>query len=176
MHGQYELRRLDPQTGTSTLMAALPVQGSFGGAQTADPARGVLCFVGCAFDAGPRLYTVDATNGAVLANPFLLLPRSNGSLRTVAATWAGDAGVAHLADLSPTTGQLASVAIFPADGFPFGSHAFDVAGERAYFIDGQSRLFTLNTPTGAVVSSPTVGSSDAGPYSFGGGCSSSADA
>jgi hypothetical protein len=186
--GAEELREINPQTGTSTLIHAIPGMDWLSGAQVADPARGVIYVVAYGnLDSRPRLFSIDTTTGATLANPVLdgadaggynwsggLHLRPDGGL--VGLTWSGgfDGGVEQLRTIDPATG--ATTFVGAAAGIYYllnEANTSDPQRTTLYAVaesqtDFWPRLFSVGLATGQVLASPVLdaGSVEATPLAL----------
>jgi len=171
--GVEQLRQLDPATGNTTLIAALPGIEWLTGVHTADPARGVI-YVVAASNADPqlRLFTINAASGAIEANPVIdgagtynwsggIHLRSDGGL--IGMTWRGqsDAGAEEVRTINPATGATTFVSTVPGiDWLSGGVNAGDPVRNVIYAVafsnsDARERLYSIGS-AGQVLANPVL--------------------
>ena len=162
---------LDTATG-----AATPVSGNLAtaigmpsGATTLDPSGNRFFFVGTQdAETTQRIYSVDTQTGALLASPTIVGDVITGleyddaagilyGLRTPPD------GGKQVVNLDPATGTTTDVSanIAPALGMASGVTGLDAGGDRFFFVatpnsETDSRIYTIDTNTGALLSSPTI--------------------
>jgi hypothetical protein len=175
--GGRQIVTIDPSSAAITTISSsiAPPNGTPSGVIALDREGNRFFFTGTpGAESTPRLYAVDTTSGAVLSNPAIEPSTSVQGLeydeaedvlyglRTPAAS-AGKELVRY------DVGTGVATAIGPAStaiGMPSGVTTLDAGGNRFFFIGTQGsettqRLYTVNTATGAIVSSPEVDSSAA---------------
>ncbi len=162
-------------TGTATAIGPTSVAiGMPSGVTTLDSAGNRFFFAGTASsETDQRLYTLSTVTGAILSSPVVDPSASITGLEYDEAdnilyalrTPLADGGKQVVA-LDPATGTatVISPSIGPSLGIASGVTALDGAGNRFYFVatpsgDPDSRIYTVDTATGALVSSPTISGS-----------------
>jgi hypothetical protein len=171
--------RLDVATGAVTAVSASisPPNGIPSGTTAIDAGGNRYFFVGTpAPETSQRIYTVDTATGALLGSPTIAgsgsavlgMAYDAGEGKLFVFRNPGDAG-RQIAVLDPATGAVTAVSasIAPPLASSSGVVALDEGGNRFFFAgtasgDTDARLYTVDTTTGAVVSSPLlVGSATA---------------
>ena len=173
--GGRQVVTIDPSTAAITTISAsiAPPNGTPSGVIALDRAGNRFFFAGTpGVESTPRLYAVDTSSGGVLSNPAIEPATSVQGLeydeaedvlfglRTPAAS-AGKQLVRY--DIGTGVGTIVGPAS-TAIGMPSGVTTLDASGNRFFFIGTQGsettqRLFTVDTGTGAILSSPEVDSS-----------------
>jgi hypothetical protein len=164
-----ELRAIDTATGATTVLSTLPsLDAVVTGSSAVDRDAGRLYEAGSGSDGmGRRIFTIDAKSGAVLASPVMdtpciniaLDPAGKGRLLCVATASDGK----QLRALDPATGATSVLGAIPRlDTALQGITALDTQALVLYQIgkakgDPATRLFGIDVKTGAVVSSPGLG-------------------
>lgn len=168
---------IDPASGAVTQLGpAIPAAGFSGGVATYSAPTNLVYFV--ARDpggAGPRLFGVSLITGALAASPLIVPPpgfdaepaflEADGAGRLLALFRQPGAGWMTLAVLDSDTGIATALgAGFAAGGYSSGVADYAWGAQRLHFAanapgESQRRLFTVDTATGALVSSPLITSS-----------------
>lgn len=169
-----ELRRIDPETGASVLIAeVLPIESLAVGASAYDSDSDAIHVIGYARDApGQRLFTVDAGSGALVAQPAFEVDRNwSGGLHVrsdhvlVGMTWVpegGDNGVEALFAVDAETAQSTLIAEIPqiqtvlATANTYDPVADEIRIVGANGVEGGLRLYSVDASSGEVVSSPEL--------------------
>jgi hypothetical protein len=169
-----QLVTIAPATGTVTPIGASidPPNGTPSGVVALDLGGGRFFFVGTpGVETTMRLYTLDLATGAALSSPtieagtaILGLEYDEDEDVLYGLRNPGDGGKQLVAlDVTTGIGTPISASIAPPLGIPSGVNAIDAAGNRFFFIGTPSgemnqRIYTVDTATGAVLSSPAVAS------------------
>jgi hypothetical protein len=172
--GGRQLVSLNPATGAVTTIsgAISPPLPSASGVSALDAAGNRFFFVATpAGETDSRLFAVDTITGPVLANPVLA-----GSASAFINGMAYDAvhgvlfgvrnpgdGGRQLVSLDPATGMVTAIGASISPPLPSASGVctVDGAGRRFFFVatptgETDSRLFTVDTQTGAVLHDPVL--------------------
>ena len=171
--GGRQLVTIDPATAAVVAISASvdPPNGTPSGVIALDRDGNRFFFVGTPpADTTPRLYTIDTNSGAVLSSPsidagssILGLEYDESedvlyALRTPPAS-----GAKHVVRLDIATAAATSVSTPSAlpIGMPSGVTTLDSAGNRFFFAGTEGaettqRLYTIDTATGVLLSSPAV--------------------
>ncbi|HUP60635.1 MAG TPA: hypothetical protein VNA69_09480 [Thermoanaerobaculia bacterium] len=163
--------RLDTATGVPAAVSGnlATAIGMPSGATTMDAAGNRFFFVGTQdAETTQRIYSVDTATGALLASPTI-----SGDVIT-GLEYDSDANVLlglrtppdggkQVVTLDPATGTTTDVSanVAPSLGMASGVTGLDAAGNRFYFVatpnsETDSRIYTIDTATGALVSNPTI--------------------
>lgn len=169
--GSKRVVTLDTASGAATAVSANLATsiGMPSGATTLDPSGNRFFFVGTQdAETTQRIYSVDTQTGALLASPAIAGDVITGleyddaagilyGLRTPPD------GGKQIVNLDPATGTTTDVSanIAPGLGMASGVTGLDAAGDRFFFVatpnsETDSRIYTVDTSTGALVSSPTI--------------------
>lgn len=169
--GSKRVVTLDTATGTPTAVSGnlATAIGMPSGATTLDPSGNRFFFVGTQdAETTQRIYSVDTATGALLASPTILGDVITGlefddaagilyGLRTPP-----DGGKQVVA-LDPATGGTTDVSanLAPSLGMASGVTGLDAGGDRFFFVatpnsETDSRIYTVDTNSGALVSNPTI--------------------
>ncbi len=164
--------RIDVATAAITPVSAsiAPPNAASSGVSALDAPGNRFFFVGTpGADPNQHIYTVDTATGALLGSPAvgagvavlgMVYDEAEGKL----FIWQnpGDGG-RQIALLDPATGAVTpvSASIAPPLGSSSGVVALDAAGNRVFFAgvptgETDSRIYTVDTNTGAVLGNPTV--------------------
>ena len=168
-----QLVRLDVATGAVTPVSAsiMPPNGTPGGVSALDEAGNRYFFVGTpGVETSQRIFTVDTATGALLGSPTIAgvgatvlgLAYDAAEGKLFGFRNPGDAG-RQIVVIDPATGGVTpvSASISPPLGSSSGVVALDAAANKFFFIgvvtgETDSRLYTVDTSTGAVISNPTL--------------------
>lgn len=165
---------LDPVTGGAGPISVSidPPLSMPSGVTALDSAGNRFFFVGTpGLETGQRIYSVDTNTGAVLGSPeiagggVLHLEYDDAEDVLYAVRNPGDAGK-QLVSIDTATGAVTAIsASFDAPlAVQSGVNALDAAGNEFYFIgtrtgETDSRLYSINTATGALTSAPVIAES-----------------
>jgi hypothetical protein len=176
-----ELRAIDPNTGFTTLVAIRPeIDLLYDGVQTYDPGRNAIVLIGSSnLDHVLRVFSIDATSGALANKPALTLPggaaatiynwsggihvRADGTL--VGVTWDSltTAGSEELRTIDPSTGITQPVATVPGIAWVVDwASTYDGTTDSIFVggnADGGSSvelLYRIDATTGSLIASPEV--------------------
>lgn len=165
---------LDTATGVPTAVSGnlATAIGMPSGATTMDAAGNRFFFVGTQdAETTQRIYSVDTSTGALLASPTI-----SGDVIT-GLEYDSDANVLlglrtppdggkQVVALDPATGSTTNVSanVAPSLGMSSGVTGLDSAGNRFFFVatpgsETDSRIYTIDTSTGALISNPTIAGS-----------------
>lgn len=170
--GLWEIRRLEPATGVSTLLGAVPALARIVPSASAHDGADRLYQIGRAVadPATPRLYVCHALTGAVLSSVALtrefhsLEVRQDGAL--LGLGWTGTAEAIHSID--PVTGATAVLQTFPVFGLlPPAASAIDRPAGRVYQVGHAATPASVARLYGRAATSGGGFTSDAalgGPY------------
>jgi hypothetical protein len=164
--------RIDIATAAITPVSAsiAPPNAAPSGVSALDAPGNRFFFVGTpGADPNQHIYTVDTATGAVIGSPAVsagvaVLGMAYDEAEAKLFIWQnpGDGG-RQIALLDPATGTMTpvSASISPPLGSSSGVLALDATGNRIFFagvVTGEtdSRLYTVDTSTGAVIGNPTV--------------------
>ena len=165
-----QLVTFDLVTGAATAIGG--TTGAIGmpsGVTTLDETGNRFFFAGTAVsETDQRIYTIDTTTGAVLSSPVVDAAYSitglefgDGTLYALRTPLAD--GGKQLVSLDPATGTATAIStsIGPSLGIASGVTGLDASGDRFFFVatpssETDSRIYTVSTTTGALVSSPTI--------------------
>ena len=166
-----QLVTLDPATGAVTAIGGSidPPNATSQGQVALDSDGGRFFFIGTpGVETNPRIYTLDTATGAVISNPtvlgqFLAIEYDEDDDVLYGLINPGD-GSKQLVSIDENTGVLTPIGptIGPAPlGVTLGVHAIDSGGNRFFFggmplSETTQRVYTLDTQTGALLSSPPV--------------------
>ncbi|HEY0132525.1 MAG TPA: hypothetical protein VGB85_00560 [Nannocystis sp.] len=180
-----EVRIIDPATGATSLIAAVPEIDSLQTATYAyDSVEDVIYMIGMAKgDAATRLFAIDAEDGALLGDPaFVDAPnwsggihvRKDGQLVGVGWEWTDPdhtAGVEKLFTIDATTAKVAPIAAIPGLlTILLGGHVYDDIADTVYIVDGDHRLFEIDATSGETLAKPKLGTPKPGQeYNWSGG-------
>jgi len=169
--GSKRVVTLDTATGTPTAVSGnlATAIGMPSGATTLDPTGNRFFLVGTQdAETTQRIYSVDTATGTLLASPTIIGDVITGleyddaagvlyGLRTPP-----DGGKQVVA-LDPATGGTTNVSanIAPSLGMASGVTGLDAGGDRFFFVatpnsETDSRIYTVDTNTGALLSNPTI--------------------
>jgi hypothetical protein len=166
-----QLVTVDPSTGVETAVSAFLATsiGMPSGATALDAAGNRFFFVGTQnAEVVPRLFVVDTASGALLASQVIGGPSVTGleydaDDNILYGLAIGLGSGMQVVTLNPATGAMAAVSasIDPPLGMGSGITGFDTAGDRFFFVatpssQTDSRLYAVDTNSGAVVTSPTI--------------------
>jgi len=165
---------IDPATGAVTPVSAStsPPLPSASGVNALDAGGHRLFFIGTpSSETDSRLFTVDTQTGALLSSPtiagsasapFQSLDYDAGESTLYGLRNPGDAG-RQVVRIDVATGAVTpvSASIAPPYAAPSGVSALDATGNRFFFVgtpgaDPNQHVYTVDTGTGALVSSPVV--------------------
>ena len=165
---------VDPATGAVTPVSASisPPLPSASGVNALDAAGNRLFFIGTPIaETDERIFTVDTVTGALLfspaiagsaAAPFQSLDYDAGEGALYGLRNPGDAG-RQVVRIDPATAAITpvSASIDPPNAAPSGVSALDATGNRFFFVgtpgaDPNQHIYTVDTATGALLSSPVV--------------------
>lgn len=175
--GGMQVVTLDPPTAAITAVSASISPALFlsSGVSAIDSDGDRFFFMAThASETDARLFTVDLNTGAVLSSPllagsasmfFMGLEYDEAEDVLYGARNPGDGG-RHVVSVDVTTGAVTpiSASIFPPFSSSSGIVALDAAGNRFFLIgtasaDTDSRIVTVDTATGALLSSPLIAGS-----------------
>ncbi|HXH41903.1 MAG TPA: hypothetical protein VNN08_24985 [Thermoanaerobaculia bacterium] len=165
---------VDPVTGVVTPVSASisPPLPSASGVNALDAGGHRFFFIATpSSETDSRLFTVDTQTGALLSSPtiagsaaapFQSLDYDAGEAALYGLRNPGDAGrqVVRI-DVATAAVTPVSVSIAPPNAAPSGVSALDAPGNRFFFVgtpspDPNQHIYTVNTATGAIISSPVV--------------------
>jgi len=161
---QEEVRALDPASGQTTFMAAIPEIESLAQAVYAfDVATDTAFMIGGAKgEPGLRLFAVDVMVGALVGQPVFeetigwsggMFVRSDGQLVGVGLV----DGVSRLFAVDAATAAITEIAEIPTlAAVALGSAVYDDVAGTIVIVDGDHRLVQVDALTGEVVASPQL--------------------
>jgi len=161
---QEEARALDPASGQTTFMAAIPeIESLISATYAFDAATDTAFMIGTARgQPGVRLFTVDVMTGALVGQPtFSELPgwsggihvRSDGQLVGVGRL----DGMNRLFEVDEATAALTEIAALPTLGaVGLGNAVYDDIAGTILMVDEDHRLVQVDAVTGEVVASPQL--------------------
>lgn len=161
---QEEVRALDPASGQTTFMAAIPEIEALSWATYAfDAATDTAFMIGAAkAQPGIRLFTVDLMTGALVGQPTFSEPpgwsggihvRSDGQLVGVGML----DGMNRLFEVDAATAALTEIAALPLLGaVGLGNTVYDDIAGTILMVDEGHRLVQVDAVTGEVVASPQM--------------------
>lgn len=161
---QEELRLIEPETGQSTFVAAIPeIAGMYVGLQAYDHETDRIYLLGTAMDEeGTRLFVVDANSGELLGYPLFEGTPGWGALQvrndgTVVAIAALQPQKYSLVEIDPETAELTEVAEIPE--FPptiLDGDTYDDVSDTIVVISGEYRLYQVDATSGELVANPKI--------------------
>jgi hypothetical protein len=174
--GVWEFVRVNTETGVRGTVAALAGVASVRDGESAfDPQTQRFYFVGVDPSSITRLYTINATTGAIVANPDVTAANisgiqfdaGNGQILALTRR----TGVEELVRVNPSAGVVSSVGLIPGvASVQTGDVAYNVGASRYMFIGvdaaGVTRLYSVNAGTFAVISQPSLGTTAIGAIQF----------
>lgn len=172
--GGRQLVEIDPATGAVTPISASvsPPLPGVSGCAALDEDGHRFFFTGTPTgETDSRLYTIDTVSGAILSSPVLTgsasafvegMAYDDAEDVLYAVRNPGDGG-RQIVSIDPATGAITpiSASISPPLPSASGVDSLDDAGNRYFFVatptgETDSRVYTVDTATGAVLSSPAI--------------------
>jgi len=161
---QEEVRALDPASGQTTFMAAIPeIESLYQAIYAFDAATDTAFMIGNANgEPGIRLFAVDVMTGALVGQPTFaeslgwsggIHVRSDGQLVGVALL----NGMSRLFEVDAATAAITEIAEIPTlGGVGLGNTVYDDLAGTIVMVDEDHRLVQVDALTGEVVASPQL--------------------